>query len=73
MHQEHKNTINQNKLKQLKSPGLVASYDLWPANIVETKSEEKGSGGSQANNVHSATINKLIKSALHSGAHTGYI
>jgi len=24
------NTITQNKLKQLKSPGLVTSYDLWP-------------------------------------------
>jgi len=30
--QEHKHTITQNKLKQLKSPGLVASYDLWPEN-----------------------------------------
>jgi len=29
MHQEYKNTITQNKLKQLKSPGLVASYDLY--------------------------------------------
>jgi len=29
MHQEHKTTITQNKLKQLKSPRLVASYDLW--------------------------------------------
>jgi len=28
MHQEHKNNVTQNKLKQLRSPGLVASYDL---------------------------------------------
>jgi len=32
MHQEHKNAITKNKLKQLKSTGLVASYDLWPGN-----------------------------------------
>jgi len=32
MHQEYKNNVTPNKLKQLKSPGLVASYDLWPAN-----------------------------------------
>jgi len=32
MHQEHKNTITQNKLKQLKSQSLVTSYDLWPGN-----------------------------------------
>jgi len=32
MHQEHINTITQNKLKQLKSPGLMASYDFWPGN-----------------------------------------
>jgi len=32
MHQEHKNTITKNKLKQLKSPGLVTSYDLRPGN-----------------------------------------
>jgi len=25
---EHKNTMTQNKLKQLKRPGLVTSYDL---------------------------------------------
>jgi len=31
MCQEHKNTITQNKLKQLKSAGLVASHDLRPA------------------------------------------
>jgi len=31
MQQEQK-TLTQNKLKQLKSPGLVASYDLRPAN-----------------------------------------
>jgi len=32
MHQEHKNIITQNKLKQLKSADLVTSYDLWPGN-----------------------------------------
>ena len=31
MEQEQK-TLTQNKLKRLKSPGLVASYDLRPAN-----------------------------------------
>jgi len=33
MHQEHKNTVTQNELKQLKS-GRVTSYDLWPGNRV---------------------------------------
>jgi len=32
MYQEHKNVITQNKLKQLQSPGLVTSHDLWPGN-----------------------------------------
>jgi len=27
---ETQNAITQNKLKHLKSPGLVASYDFWP-------------------------------------------
>jgi len=31
MHQEHKNTITQNKRNKL-NPGLVASYDIWPGN-----------------------------------------
>jgi len=42
MHQEHKNTITQNKLKQLKSPRLVASYDLWPGNRAGLFSKKKG-------------------------------
>jgi len=41
MHQEHTNTITQNKLKQLKNPCLVASYDLWPGNGVGIFSKEK--------------------------------
>jgi len=41
MHQENNNTITQNKLKQLKSPGLVASYDLWPGNGAGLFSKEK--------------------------------
>jgi len=41
MHQEHKNTITQNKLKPLKSAGLVASYDLSPGNRASLLSKEK--------------------------------
>jgi len=41
MRQEHRNTITQNKLKQLKSPGLVASYDLQPGNRAGLFSKEK--------------------------------
>jgi len=42
MHQEHKNTITQNKLKHFK-PGfrLVACYDLLPGNGVGLFSKEK--------------------------------
>jgi len=40
MHQKHKNTITQNKLKQLK-PGLDASYDLRPGNRAGLLSKEK--------------------------------
>jgi len=41
MHQEHTNTITQHKLKQLKNPSLVASYDLWPGNRADLFSKEK--------------------------------
>ena len=47
MHQEHKNTITQNKLKQLKNQAnnhllyLFAFYDLWPGNGVGLFSKEK--------------------------------
>jgi len=41
MHQEHKNSITQNKLKQLK-PGLVAFHDLRPGNGAGLFSKEKG-------------------------------
>ena len=40
MHKEHKNTMTQNKLNQLK-PRLDASYDLWPGNGVGLFSKEK--------------------------------
>jgi len=40
MHQEHKNTITQNKLKQLKT-GVVTSCDLWPGNGAGLFSNEK--------------------------------
>jgi len=40
MHQEHENTITQNKLKQLKSQGFVASYELWPGNRAGLFSKE---------------------------------
>jgi len=46
MHQKHKNTTMQNKLKQLKrSPGLVTSYDLQPGNEVGLFSKENVSKG----------------------------
>jgi len=41
MHQEQKNTITQNKMKQLKSPALVASYNLGPGNRVGLLLKEK--------------------------------
>ena len=41
MHQKQKNTITQNKLKQLKRSGLVASYDRWPDNRAGLFSNEK--------------------------------
>jgi len=41
MHQEHKNSITRNKLKYVKSPGLVASYDLRPRNRAGLFSKEK--------------------------------
>jgi len=41
MHQKHKNAITQNKLKQLKNTGLVASYDLRPGNGACLFSKEK--------------------------------
>jgi len=34
-------SVTLNKLKQLKSPGLVASYDVWPGNTVSLFSKEK--------------------------------
>jgi len=43
MHQNsvtQKNTITQNKLKRL-SPGLVASYSLWPGNRAGLFPKEK--------------------------------
>jgi len=41
MHQEHENTITQNKLKQLKSPAVVAPYDLCSENRAGLFSKEK--------------------------------
>jgi len=41
MHQEHKNTTTQNKVKQLKIPGVVASCDLWPGKRAGLFSKEK--------------------------------
>jgi len=41
MHQEQKNTITENKLKQLKTLALVASYDLLPGNRAGLFSKEK--------------------------------
>jgi len=40
MHQKHKNTTTQNKLKQL-SPGMVTSYYLQPENGAGLFSKEK--------------------------------
>jgi len=45
MHQEHKNTITQNKLKLLKSPGLVASYEFWPIETERAYSQRKDEQG----------------------------
>jgi len=39
MHQEHKNTITQNKLNL--STGMVASYDLWSGNGAGLFSKEE--------------------------------
>ena len=44
MHQEHKTTRTKNKPKQLKSPGLVASYNLQPGNTVHSGPILKGKG-----------------------------
>jgi len=42
MHQEHKTHITQNKLKQLKRPSSVASYDLQPGSRLGLFPKEKG-------------------------------
>jgi len=43
MNHEHKNARTQNQLKQLKSPGLVASYNLSTGNRVDLFSKKKAS------------------------------
>jgi len=74
MHQEHKNTITQNKLKQLKSPGLVTSYDLRPGNgaglfwkekvskevekVQKISKEKQSKWGKPSKECNSAEINK---------------
>ena len=45
MDQKHKNTRTEHKLKQLKSPGLIASCDLCPGNGAGLFSNEKISEG----------------------------
>jgi len=78
MHQKHKNTRTRTKLKQLKSPGLVASYDRRRGNGAGLFLEEKISKGvgkgeetrisGEAYDVNKHTIYRATKSANESRA-----
>jgi len=82
MHQEHKNTITQNKLKQLKPRfGSLLQPTVWKRcrpilkkekiskeKIINEKRKQVGKPSKQANNIYSAKISKRIKGALRSGA-----
>jgi len=85
MHQKHKNTVTQNKVKEVKDVQVWSPCmnDLWPGNwaglfskeMIRKKWRKKDKWRNirckQANNIYSAEINKWIKGTILPGASTG--
>jgi len=71
MHQKHKNTVTQNKLKQLKCRGLVASYDLRSGNwagLFSRKRQARNKDKWEAHDVYKQTMYTAPKSTNASRA-----